>query len=223
MHNSDNYYVEKGEWKKTMLKAKRRAIILLVISFLLALVAGFMYVQKMGQLDQEMGEKMTVYVAAKNIASRKVITQDDIETIELPKKYVTSSHITKIKELQNKVSVVPLSKGDLVTKNMLKQAVNLQKENTRLVTLQASEKVGFDQAVESLDRVDIVVSDKAKEGGVTETTMFMKDVPVVMVSKDKDKFLGIAVEVPVEEATKLIHAQNYAQSMRILKANVGKG
>ena len=49
----------------------------------------------------------------------------------------------------------------------------------------------------------------------------MKDVPVAFSQGTGENFSGIAVEVSAEEATKLIHMQNYAEYIRILKANAG--
>lgn len=51
----------------------------------------------------------------------------------------------------------------------------------------------------------------------------MKDVPVAMVAKSDNKFKGVALELPFEDVPKFIHQQHYAELIRILKANVGKG
>lgn len=202
-----------------MLESKRRAIIFITISLLLAVVAGFMFLQKVKQLNSELGGMTQVYVAKENIASRSIITPEQVETLELPNKFVTDSHIVDPKEITNKVSVVPLSKGDMITTNILKPVSNVANENNRIVALFASEKISFDQEVEALDRVDIIVSHQFEGKPITE--VFMSDVSVAMVDKAKKSFRGVALEVTKEEAPKLIHMQNYADSIRVLKANVG--
>lgn len=212
-----------------MLESKRKAIIFLSLSFLLAITAGILFLGKVKSLNSDLGGRTKVYVAATDIASRTLIRPDQVTTIELPTRFVKGSesesesesraYVTDVSELVNKVSVVPMSKGNLITQNVLKEVSNVQNENNRLVAIFENEKVHFDQVVEAQDRVDIIVSHKLNDQPKTE--VFMKDVLVSSVSPGK-KFTGVAVEVSEEDAPKLIHMQNYAESMRILKANVGK-
>nr|WP_316046951.1 hypothetical protein [Planococcus glaciei] len=84
-----------------------------------------------------------------------------------------------------------------------------------------SERVFFDEELEALDRVDVIVSLREKDENKTE--IFMKDVKVARVANDNKKFAGVQLEVSLDQAPKLIHMQNYADSVRIIKANVGTG
>lgn len=204
-----------------MLESKRRAIIFISISLILAIVAGVFFLQKVKQLNSNLGGMTKIYVAATNIPSRTLIRPDQVKTVEIPNKYVNKSYVTNVKDLMNKVLVVPLTTEDIISKSMIKPVANITNEDNRLVFVHQSEKVQFDQDLEALDRVDIIVSHKFK--GDPKTEIFMKDVPVNSVFKSEKKFTGILVEVPSKEAQKLIHMQNYADSIRILKANVGKG
>jgi Flp pilus assembly protein CpaB len=203
-----------------MLESKRKAIIFIVLSVLLALTAGFLVLKKVQALNTNLGTSVQIYVASKEISSRMLITPENIKTEEIPKKFLKDYHITDAKELVNKVSVVPLSSGDVITKNILKQAASVVEENNRLITLMKSERVFFDEPLEALDRVDVIVSHRFS--GKEETSIFMKDVKVARVAKKDDDFQGVQLEVPLEKAPELIHMQNYSDSLRIVKANVGK-
>jgi Flp pilus assembly protein CpaB len=203
-----------------MLESKRKAIIFIILSVLLALTAGFLVLKKVQALNTNLGTSVQIYVASKEISSRMLITPENIKTEEIPKKFLKDYHITDAKELVNKVSVVPLSSGDVITRNILKQAASVVEENNRLITLMKSERVFFDEPLEALDRVDIIVSDRFS--GKEETSIFMKDVKVARVAKKDDDFQGVQLEVPLEKAPELIHMQNYSDSLRIVKANVGK-
>ncbi|MBB5179611.1 pilus assembly protein CpaB [Planomicrobium koreense] len=202
-----------------MIESKRKAIIFFFLAAILAGTAGFLTLQKVKELNTDLGTMVNVYAAGQDIASRSVITPKDITVEKIPKKFVTDEHITNTDDLQNKVSVIPLSSGDLITKNMLKQASAVMEENNRLITLMSSERVFFDEELEALDRVDIIVSLREKEDNKTE--IFMQDVKVARVANDSKKFAGVQLEVSLEQAPKLIHMQNYADSVRIIKANVG--
>lgn len=204
-----------------MIESKRKAIIFFVLAAILAGTAGFLTLTKVKELNSDLGTMVSVYAAKGDIASRSVITPKDVAVEEIPKKFLTDQHITSTDDLQNKVSVIPLSAGDLITKNMLKQASAVMEENNRLITLMASDRVFFDEQLEALDRVDIIVS--VHFDNENKTQIFMKDVKVARVANDNKKFAGVQLEVSLEQAPKLIHMQNYADSVRIIKANVGAG
>ena len=205
-----------------MLESKRRAIIFIGLALVLALLAGFLVLQKVSQLNADLGGMTEIYVADGNISSRQVIKPSDVTKKEVPNRYVKdTNYIISKKDLINKVSVVPLTEGDIITQNVLKPVSNVINENSRLVTIYSTEKVGFDTRLEEADRVDIVVSHNFD--GKPKTEIFMKDVPVARIAKNtKEDFVGVALEVSVTDAPRLIHMQNYADSMRILKANVSQ-
>jgi len=204
-----------------MLESKRRAIIFLVISFLFALAAGLFFLQKVKAINSELGGMTKIYVASADIPSRTVIQPDQVTTEEVPNRFLKETHVTSVEELLDKVLVVPLSSGDIITENMIKPISSARSENNRLVTLYQSERLQFDQQLEPLDRIDIIVSSRL-EGSAPKTEVFMKDVLVAATIQREGNFSGIAVEIPSGDAPLLIHVQNYADSIRILKANVGK-
>lgn len=203
-----------------MLESKRRAIIFISISLILALIAGFMFLQKVNELNANLGGTTEVYIAKGEINSRTIITPEMVDTVDLPNKFVTETHVTDPRDITNKVSIVPLFEGDMITTNLLKPFSEVGDPDHRLIALFANERVSFDQELEDLDRVDIVVSQQFE--GKPKTDIFMTDVHVFRVDKTKNEFRGVALEVSKEEAPKLIHMQNYADSIRVLKANVGK-
>lgn len=203
-----------------MLEAKRRAAIFLLLAFLLAAVAGYLVLEKVKQLNAELGGMVEIFVSNGSIPTRTMLQPNQLTKMEIPQKFLTESHITSESDIFGFVSVVPLEEGDIVTKNMLKNFANLQNENNRLVALYRTDKVQFDQEIAALDRVDIIVSHD--KNGEKTTEIFMKDVAVAYAQGTRENFAGIAVEIPVTDAPKLIHMQNYADHIRILKANVGR-
>ncbi|OCA80730.1 Flp pilus assembly protein CpaB [Bacillus sp. FJAT-27986] len=204
-----------------MLESKRKAIIFMLLSLFLAILAGFFVLQKVKALNNDLGTVVSVYAANEDISSRQELKPTMITTKDIPKKYLEEYHITNVSDLENKVLVVPLSKGDVISKNILKQASVVLEENNRLISMMSDERVLFDEALEALDRVDIIVSDKL-EGNKAQTKIFMKDVKVARIAKKDNKFQGVQLEIPLDKAPELIHMQNYADSVRIIKSNVGQ-
>ncbi|GGJ89903.1 hypothetical protein GCM10007063_10670 [Lentibacillus kapialis] len=204
-----------------MLESKRRAIIFFLLAILLAAVSGFLVLKKVQAINTDLGTFVTIYTADNEISSRKVITPDDVSTDEIPQQYLRDEHITDVEELMNKVSVVPLSPGDVITDNILKEASAVTEANNRLVSVFKSEKVSFDEEMTALDRADIIVSHSFDDEPVTE--VFMEDVKVARTASNGDgDFAGVQLEIPYENVSKLIHMQNYADSLRLVKANVAE-
>ena len=203
-----------------MIEAKRRSAIFLLLAFVLAAATGYLVLEKVKDLNAELGGMTAIYIADGNIPSRTLITSAQVTKMDIPNKFVTESHILSETDLVDQVSIVPLNSGDIVTKNMIKPVSNLQNENNRLVTMYRTDKIQFDQVLAALDRVDIIVS--TSSDGKRETELFMKDVLVAFAQGSDENFAGVAIEITAEDAPKLIHMQNYADHIRILKANVGQ-
>lgn len=74
---------EEKEGQK-MLESKRKAIIFITLSLLLAAIAGFMFLQKVKALNTNLGEMAEIYVASSDIPSRKEIKEEQIQIEEIP-------------------------------------------------------------------------------------------------------------------------------------------
>ena len=108
-----------------MLEAKRRAAIFLLLAFILAAVAGYLVLEKVKQLNAELGGMVEIYVANGNIPAREPINTSQLTKMEIPQKFLTSSHITSASDIIDQVSVIPLKEGDIITSRMLKSHSNL--------------------------------------------------------------------------------------------------
>ena len=143
-----------------MIDAKRKAIILLTIAFLLAVAAAGVIVVQISNTQERLGKTVEVAAAAKDIYSNQEInTENDLKWIELPATSVYESLITKDeakKVFENSITVVDLDEGELITDSLVRDRLNIP-ENERVVWLNATETVILDQDVTEGDFVDIVV------------------------------------------------------------------
>ncbi|WP_077210649.1 SAF domain-containing protein [Bacillus dakarensis] len=206
-----------------MLESKRRAIIFITISILLAVIAGFMFLMKVNEMNESLGGTTKVYAANKDINPRTIIAPEDIKVIDLPNKYFVEGSYIKVddaEDITNQVSIVSLKEDTIITRSVLKEFSNVGDPNNRLVRIVRGEKVLFDEVVENNDLVDIIVSHQFD--GSPKTEIFMSDVTVFRAITSDDKFAGVDLEVAKEDAPKLIHMQNYADSIRVLKASGGQ-
>lgn len=203
-----------------MLQSKRRAMIFFTLSFVLAIISGMFVYQHVQALNEDLGGMTEIYVANQDLSSRELITSEMVTTTNIPNRFVLPSHITSFEELEDHVSVAPLGEGDLITANLLKPYAELSSKNNRMLNLVSDDHILIDNQLEALDRVDIIVSHDFEEEDVTE--VFMTDIPVLMVSTTEDAGMALTLEVSFSDITNLVHMINYAESIQVLKANVGQ-
>lgn len=202
-----------------MFESKRRAFIFLVLSFILAVIAGSLFYSKYQDLNADLGKMTEVYVTGQSIPSRQLIKPEQVVSIEILNRYVTDGHILSLYQLENQVSIIPLKEGNLITHNILKPHTELTSYGNRLVEMLIEMgNIHFDDDLDYLDRVDIIVSHSFEDDPATE--IFMTDVPVHKIINNEDGLAGVALEVPSDAALELIHMQNYADYIRILKSGV---
>ena len=85
-----------------MLEAKRRSAIFLLLAFILAAATGYLVLEKVKELNAELGGMTSIYVAKGNIPSRTPINESQITKMDIPNKFVTDSHILSDTDLSTK-------------------------------------------------------------------------------------------------------------------------
>jgi hypothetical protein len=117
-----------------------------------------------------------------------------------------------------------MKEGDILTRNVLRSKIDIAKGH-RVVWLNPTENVVIDENVTEGDRVDIIVSTEEKNSITTKRAL--SNVSVVEVDDVKDPKAihksKIKVSLSVEDAEKLIHYQNTAKQLRILRVNELEG
>src|SRR5690606_24328381 len=104
--------------------------------------------QKVSALNEDLGGMTEIYVAATDIPSRTIIKPEHLETMKIPKGFlVENSHFqTKdSSELVNKVLVVPISKGSLLTKEIINPVSEALDKDNRLVAIPKTGNIIFDR------------------------------------------------------------------------------
>ena len=194
-----------------MIDSKRKAIIFLTISFILAVVTAGVVLVQISQAQERLGETVEVASVSEDVPSNSAIDMKDIEWVKFPKNSA-SSFITDKSELEEVITLVDLKEGDLLTKNLVRKKLDIP-ANERVVWLNATDIVLEDQQVKVGDLVDIIVSRELERK--VETKRLLSNIKVV----ERDKEGGIKISLPLEQAEKLIHYQNFAKQIRVLVVN----
>lgn len=206
-----------------MIDAKRKALLFLTIAFILAVIAAVFILNQVRIAQDSLGETVKVAAAGADIRSYTSLEKSDIEWVEMPKSSQVSSFIQDEKELEEAITVVNLTDGDLLTKNVVRKKLDIPAEN-RVVWLNPTSNVVIDQAITEGDLVDVYSVMETKSGVTTKR--FLENVSVVQLEEIKseeqdDESFGPAIRVSLdlEEAEDLIHAQNAAKQIRVLRVN----
>lgn len=212
-----------------MFESKRRALLFMILSICAALIAVILFSNYLQQTKKDLGELASVQVAKKDIPAGMLITPDMVEQENLPKKYMLDSLVQSPDDLKGKISLVPVVKGSVITTAMLRPNTIISGEY-RQVILRAPLAV-FDDMIDSLDKVDLLVSYDAGPGEASQdkriTKVLLKDVTVNNVFKMKDTqdpkdISAVGVVLKLEDSKSVVWALNYGKEIRVLKSGSAK-
>jgi Flp pilus assembly protein CpaB len=207
-----------------MVDAKRKALIFLVVAFILAVVTAGVVLNEIRKAQQNLTETTKVAALDDDMKSNEAITSSKVKWVEIPKNTAVSNFIQSEDDLENQVVLTDMKEGDILTRNVLRSKIDIAKGH-RVVWLNPTENVVIDENVTEGDRVDIIVSTEEKNSITTKRAL--SNVSVVEVDDVKDPKAihtsKIKVSLSVEDAEKLIHYQNTAKQLRILRVNELEG
>lgn len=144
---------------------QRRGLLVTVIGVVAALLAFVAVANYTARVAQQVGPRTEVYRIARDIPAYSTITAGDLETDELPRKYLTPAVVTSSDELQGMVSATALTQGALLQSDSLVQAPTATPQE-RIISLQVDIEASVAGSVGPEDRVDIIAATKGS--GTTE-------------------------------------------------------
>lgn len=204
-----------------MIDAKRKAIIFLTLAFILAIMTAWFITNQISEAQEVLGQSVQVAVAKKDIPAYIEITPDMIDWTNIPQSSDLSSLISEQAELEGNVSIAPLKKGDLFTSNLVRPRVDIPNDH-RIVWLNPSDNVIMDQEIAVGDDIDVIASYKEKNDTVTKR--ILEDIPVIQSEEkgggDDDNggtARALKVSLSIPQAELLIHMQNTAEQVRVLR------
>lgn len=202
-----------------MLEAKRHIGVFLGAALLLAIMTGYVVHDRVQAVEAQLGDRVSILVASREIPAQVPLSAEDLATVSIPAVFKQPGMITDPKEVEGKVSLVSLNKGDLVVGHALTDRVIIP-EDQRVIRLHRSQVVSFDENLLVGDRVDIVVTvpDAAGTGSLV-TDLVLAKLPVVEVDA---KAAWVGVQVPEEQAPRVVGLQVTAKQMQLLRVTPSK-
>ncbi|RXT07835.1 Flp pilus assembly protein CpaB [Ammoniphilus sp. CFH 90114] len=205
-----------------MFESRKRVFIFTILSVSFALAAAFLFSNYMNETKRNLGELVSIYVAQKDIPAGSPIQTDMLTTMEVPVKYASASFLQSAEDFKNKISLVPIPSGEVLTTAMLRDISNVPSQH-RLVQLRTPMAI-FDDQVDVLDRVDLYGSYELAGNGNPAadsrmTDLLLTDVEVLRVTKQDGTINAIGVALTQEQAKRVIWMLNYGKEIRVLKSN----
>lgn len=105
---------------------QRRGVVLLVVSALCAVAAFAGVLAVVGDARSEVGPKITAYQLSKDVAAYSAVTSAELRKIEIPRRYLPSTAVRDLSQLQDKVAAAPLERGSLLQTDMVADRPSLQ-------------------------------------------------------------------------------------------------
>ncbi|MBB4983328.1 MULTISPECIES: Flp pilus assembly protein CpaB [Streptomyces] len=105
---------------------QRRGVILLLLSVLCALGAFAGVLAVISDVNSKVGPETTAYRVKADVAPYKALKADDFEKISMPKRWLSSTAVTDLRQIEGKIAVAGLREGSLLQTDMIVQRPELQ-------------------------------------------------------------------------------------------------
>lgn len=206
---------------------QRRGVLIMLAAGLAAVSLFFVAVQYIGSVNAQVAPKITVYRAAEDIGAYAVIEEGDLESVEVPEKWVSGQAVRNPEDVIGRRAAFNVATGTYLGSDMILPTSSLN-ENEREIALTVDAKTGVAGRVRAGDFVDVyaVFGDDAATG---VSRVLVRNVRVVSVrgaetrtqTTDRDELTEqqvIPVTLALEPAAALsvTYADSFAQVVRLV-------
>ncbi|RKN46978.1 Flp pilus assembly protein CpaB [Streptomyces hoynatensis] len=105
---------------------QRRGMLLLIVSVLLALGAFAGVLAVINDVESKVGPERTAYELREDVAPYEEVTEDQLEEVSIPERYIPDSAVTDLSQIEDQVAVGPLRAGSLLQTDMLSDRPDLE-------------------------------------------------------------------------------------------------
>ncbi|MFF0472526.1 Flp pilus assembly protein CpaB [Streptomyces sp. NPDC004284] len=105
---------------------QRRGVILLLLSVLCALGAFAGVLAVISDVNSKVGPETTAYRLKRDVVPYRNLNAGDFEKISMPKRWLPSTAVTDLRQIEGKTAVTPLKSGSLLQTDMIVDQPELQ-------------------------------------------------------------------------------------------------
>ena len=224
---------------------QRRGLILMIVAALGAIAVFLGVVTYVQSVSADVGPKSTVYVAKEDIARFQPISLDDVETQEVPDKFITPQMVTTKEQLAGQKASTAIQQGSTLQTDMLEAASSLE-DGQREISVNFDAALGINGRVAPGDTVDVIAAfakrldndqgaENYKRADIPYNVagVLVRNARVVSVGQPTDpnaevgaadqtgaevSQVPVTFAVSVDEASRLAYGEAFAVSMRLMRS-----
>ncbi|MYW64826.1 Flp pilus assembly protein CpaB [Streptomyces sp. SID8379] len=140
---------------------QRRGVILLVVSALCAVGAFAGVLAVIHDVDSKVGPETAAYRLKQDVAPYKELTADQFEKVSMPKRWLSSTAVTRLSEIRGKIAVTQLKKGSLLQEDMIVARPQL-KSGQQEIAIMIDAETGVAGKIDPGSKVNIYATFKAE-------------------------------------------------------------
>lgn len=199
----------------------------MMLAGICAIALFFVSISWVGSVNAKVSPLVETYQAKNQIPAYSVIEEDDIEAVEIPKRWASTSAATDRESLIGQRVAFNIGEGTYLSDDMLLARSSLN-EDEREIALTVDAKTGIAGRVQTGDFVDVyaVFANQSGNGGTSQ--VLVRNVRVVSVrgietqtNKTGDSFaeeqiVPVTLALQPKDALAVTYADAFAASVRLV-------
>lgn len=206
---------------------QRRGVILMLLAGLCAIALFFVSVSWVSSVNATVRPLVETFRATGEIPAYSVIDADDIETVSVPEKWVSTRAVRDADSLIGQRVAFNIGEGTYLSDDMLLPRSSLN-ENEREIALTVDAKTGIAGRVQTGDFVDVYAVFADPQSGTGSSRVLVRNVRVVSVrgvetqtSSSEDSFsesqvIPVTLALEPGAALAVTYADTFAASVRLV-------
>ncbi|MCX5392895.1 Flp pilus assembly protein CpaB [Streptomyces sp. NBC_00094] len=207
---------------------QRRGVILLLLSVLCALGAFAGVLTVISDVNSKVGPEVTAYRLKEDVAPYKPLSAGQFEKISMPKRWLSATAVTDLRQIEGRIAVTRLKAGSLLQNDMIVQRPEL-KPGEQEIAIMIDAATGVAGKITAGATVNIYATFAGeKKGDPSQSRMIVAGARVLSVGKltpigDSNGRAGrsAAEAVPISfalstlDTQRVAYAESFAEHVRL--------
>jgi pilus assembly protein CpaB len=211
---------------------QRRGALLVAVAIVGAIAVFFSVLSFVSEVNSKVGDLVTVVALTDDVAPYEQISPDDLELVEVPRRWMPGTAITDAGDVVGLVSQTGLPKGTYAQQGMFTNRPGVQ-NGYREVAILVDAETGVAGKIQPGNHVDMLVTLAAREGSsdnpaapraqVWVTNALVINVGVVETvdrqspsgGLSEGKAVPVTFAEPIKDALKVAYAESFAVKVRL--------
>ncbi|MER5311460.1 Flp pilus assembly protein CpaB [Streptomyces sp. NPDC002773] len=206
---------------------QRRGVILLLLSVLCALGAFAGVLAVISDVNSKVGPETTAYRIKKDVAPYAPLTASSFEKITMPKRWLSETAVTDLRQIQGRIAVTRLKAGSLLQTDMIVEQPELQ-PGQQEIAIMVDAATGVAGKINAGATVNIYATFAGEnKGDASQSRMIVAGARVLSVGKltpirdSSDNSSRTSQAVPISfalstlDTQRVAYAESFAEHVRL--------